>query len=135
MDADVFSYARRFRKRELEAVLTQRDIIEALKDGDDSASITLSGKTSVSRLQTLLSDLNRSLRTQDVPLKDLSHTGRALLAEIKKSENVSGLTFTFICLDKLYRSYLSTDSLDGDFLLLQRLLVLCDTSAVVTMRA
>lgn len=94
VDADVFSYADRLRKRDIETILVSHDVRMDVREVGDSCNITLLGNGSrkaVGKLQSLLNDLNKSLRTQEVPLKHVDHDGQALLERIRKDKNVYNL--------------------------------------------
>lgn len=90
-DADVFRYAALLRKKEIDTILSSHNVrMEHLEVGD-GFNITLLGKSAriaVDKLQSLLSDLTESLRTQEVPLKDMDHEGNALLETIRKKQNI-----------------------------------------------
>ncbi|XP_033950390.1 RNA-binding protein 43 [Pseudochaenichthys georgianus] len=91
VDEDVFRYAHRLRKRDIDGIVECHNVRMAVVKVGDSASITLHGKsarTAVGKLQSLLDDLNQSLRTQEVLLKDMDQEGRVLLEKIKKDRNI-----------------------------------------------
>ncbi|XP_034748497.1 uncharacterized protein si:dkey-154b15.1 isoform X2 [Etheostoma cragini] len=104
VDADVFRYADRLRKKDIEGILNSHDVTMDAKEIGDSFKITLLGKSvglAVCKLQSLLNDLNKSLRTQEVPLKDVVREGRALLERIRKDENIYNLVLVCPFNDKL----------------------------------
>nr|XP_020481715.1 uncharacterized protein LOC109975818 [Labrus bergylta] len=92
VDADVFLYAEQLRKRDIDCILEGHNVkMQAEEDTEDSCTITLMGKSAriaVGKLQSLLDDLGKSLRTQEVPLRDLDHEGRDLLERIRKHKNI-----------------------------------------------
>ncbi|XP_034091932.1 uncharacterized protein si:dkey-154b15.1 isoform X2 [Gymnodraco acuticeps] len=91
VDEDVFRYADRLRKRDIDGIVECHNVRMVVVKVGDSASITLHGKsarTAVGKLQSLLDDLNQSLRTQEVLLKDMDQEGRVLLEKIKKDRNI-----------------------------------------------
>lgn len=91
VDADVFRYAERLRKADIDKILKSHNAKIVARECGESVNITLQGrnaKTAVSNLQRLLNDLNKSLRTQEVPLKDMDREGSALLATIRKHKNI-----------------------------------------------
>ncbi|KAK5883164.1 hypothetical protein CesoFtcFv8_019524 [Champsocephalus esox] len=91
VDEDVFRYAVRLRKRDVDGIVECHNVRMAVVKVGDSANITLHGKsarTAVGKLQSLLDDLNQSLRTQEVLLKDMDQEGRLLLEKIKKDRNI-----------------------------------------------
>ncbi|XP_044191419.1 uncharacterized protein si:dkey-154b15.1 [Thunnus albacares] len=91
IDADVFKYALRFRKKDINVILDSHDVrLEELQVGD-SFNITLQGKSvkmAVGKLQSLLNDLSKSLRTQEVPLKDIDRDSQALVERIRKEKDI-----------------------------------------------
>ncbi|XP_024866381.1 uncharacterized protein LOC112451406 [Kryptolebias marmoratus] len=121
VDTDVFRYAKLLRNNELRTLLT-RCGAEVTASGDgESTSISFQGRGSrmeVRKLQTLLEDLNRSLRTQEVPLRDLDPQGRVLLKKIQKNQNVSDSVVVFELQDRVHLIGPSKDSYE----LKQRLL-------------
>lgn len=92
VDSDVFDYASCLRKKDVDAILVSHHVGATVKPVDDYYVITLSGRSAnacMSKLKTLLDNLQRSLRTQEVPLKDLTPEGRRLAARIEeKSSNI-----------------------------------------------
>lgn len=94
VDADVFDYAERLRRKDLDSILDCHNVIRrAVHPVSDSYIITLEGRSagkSVGKLQSLLDDLNKSLRTQEVPLRDMNPEGRALFRRIQKKKNIYG---------------------------------------------
>ncbi|CAJ1083128.1 uncharacterized protein si:dkey-154b15.1 [Xyrichtys novacula] len=122
VDTDVFEYAKKLRKKDIDLILENHNVI--MKDSDiteESCSITLMGKnakTAAGKLQNLLCDLNKSLRTQEVPLKDMDHEGRALWERIRKNENLHNSVLVSQTTDKLHLIGSSKESYD----LKQRLL-------------
>ncbi|XP_034016406.1 uncharacterized protein si:dkey-154b15.1 isoform X2 [Thalassophryne amazonica] len=97
-DSDVLQYAQRFRKKDVNVILTSHDV--SLKVGQDNPginSITLLGKKAdqaAEKLKELLSHLSKSLRTQEIPLKDLDGARRAALAKrIQEEKQNSVLIF------------------------------------------
>ncbi|XP_065327871.1 uncharacterized protein si:dkey-154b15.1 [Pelmatolapia mariae] len=121
IDADVFKYAGRFRKKEMDSILISHDVKMKTEDCGDMVNITLTGKnskTALSKVQSLLASLSNTLRTQEVPLQDMSDDGKMLLAKIKKKGNVDGLVLVCEMGDRLHLIGSSRES----FLLKQRLL-------------
>lgn len=93
VDADVFDYAKRLHKKDIDSILDCHNVRMVVHPVRDSYSITLQGKSagvSVGKLQSLLDDLNKSLRTQEVPLMDMKPEGKALLERIQKKKNIYG---------------------------------------------
>ncbi|XP_074543228.1 RNA-binding protein 43 [Halichoeres trimaculatus] len=92
VDADVFEYADKLRKKDIDLILQSHNVIIQVNDvTEESCCVTLMGKnakTAVSKLQSLLDDLNKSLRTQDVYLKDMDRGGQALWEKIKNSRHI-----------------------------------------------
>lgn len=91
VDSDVFDYANCLRRTDMNAILVSHHVGMRVKAVDDYYVITLSGKSAkvcMTKLKTLLDNLHKSLRTQEVPLKDLTPEGRRLAARIKESRNI-----------------------------------------------
>lgn len=91
VDADVFDYACCLLEKDMEAILVSHDVRFKKKAVDDHYIIVLSGKSAdvcMNKLQTLLDNLHKSLRTQEVPLKDLAPEGRRLADRIQQSGNI-----------------------------------------------
>lgn len=121
IDADVFKYADRFRKNEMDSIRISHDVKMKAQDCGDMVNITLTGrnsKTALSKVQSLMASLSNTLRTQEVPLQDMSDDGKMLLAKIKKKGNVDGSVLVCEMGDRLHLIGSSHES----FLLKQRLL-------------
>uniref|UniRef100_A0A1A7WC35 Uncharacterized protein n=2 Tax=Iconisemion striatum TaxID=60296 RepID=A0A1A7WC35_9TELE len=113
VDADVFKYAERFRRKDVENILICHDVKMKKEEGGDSISIRLQGRScraAVRKLQNLLEDLNKSLRIQEVLLKNLNHRGWALLQTIKDNRNISRLVLVVEMDDRLHLIGPSKDS-------------------------
>ncbi|XP_054601487.1 RNA-binding protein 43 [Nothobranchius furzeri] len=113
VDADVFRYADQLRRKDLENILICHNVKMKKEEGGDSISITLWGRsrrTAAHKLQNLLEDLNKSLRTQEVPLKNLNRHGQALLQTIRDSRNISGSVLVVETDDRLHLIGPSKDS-------------------------
>ncbi|XP_013881128.1 RNA-binding protein 43 [Austrofundulus limnaeus] len=90
VDSDVFRYARQLGNKELRDLLSRSDLqTRTSEDGLSTGIRFLGTRTMVGPLQNLLDDLNTSLRTQEVPLRDLDQQGRVLLRRIQEKRNVS----------------------------------------------
>lgn len=121
IDADVFKYADRFRKKEMDSILISHDVKMKAQDCGDMVNITLTGgnsKIALSKVQSLMVSLSNTLRTQEVPLQDMSDDGKMLLTKIKKKGNVDGSVLVCEMGDRLHLIGSSRES----FLLKQRLL-------------
>ncbi|AWP21460.1 Hypothetical protein SMAX5B_015872 [Scophthalmus maximus] len=97
VDADVFRYARRLRKKDIDTILENHNVEIAAREFADSCTVTLLGKsarTAAGKLQSLLDNLSKSLRTQEVPLKDMDREGRALL---KRPQRDSAYNSVLVC--------------------------------------
>ncbi|MEQ2245615.1 hypothetical protein ILYODFUR_029778 [Ilyodon furcidens] len=115
IDSDVYRYAWRFRKRELDDLLTRQDVQLCVKEVKESTIITLQGRSSgmvLSKLQTLLVDLSKSLRTQEVLKTDLSSEGEALLRKIQKRHYTLASVLVRDAPDRLYLIGPSRESYD-----------------------
>nr|XP_046274386.1 uncharacterized protein si:dkey-154b15.1 [Scatophagus argus] len=91
IDADVFDYAKQLRNKDIHSILEIHNVRMKVRPVCDSYSLTLQGKSvwiAVDKLQSLLIDLSKSLRTQEVPLKGVSQDGKALLERIQTNRNV-----------------------------------------------
>ncbi|XP_073339643.1 RNA-binding protein 43 [Pagrus major] len=91
VDADVFGYAERLRKKDIDCILESHNVEIESRPVGESCSVTLHGKsarTAVFKLQSLLHDLNKSLRTQEVSLRDMDRDGRAMLVTIQEDRNI-----------------------------------------------
>lgn len=105
VDADVFKYAQRFRKKDIDVILDSHNVNLEVLQLDDSFNITLQGKSAkmaVSKLQSLLNDLSKSLRTQDVPLKDMDHDSQALFERIQKDKDIYKSVLICLMDDRLH---------------------------------
>lgn len=105
VDSDVFEYAYRLRKKEIDDILRSHNVDMDVDPVSDSCTVTLQGKNAriaVSKLQSLLNELNKSLRTQEVSLKDMDRDGRALLQHIQRNRDVSMSVLVCQKDDKLY---------------------------------
>lgn len=105
IDADVFRYADRLRQKDINTIVDSHNVQMDVCEVGDSFNITLLGKsarTAAFKLQSLLNDLNKSLRTQDVPLKDMDREGRALLERIQKNKDIYNLVLVCPMNDKLH---------------------------------
>lgn len=90
VEPDLFDYASCLRKKDVDTILVSHDVKLAVNSVDDSYIIILSGKRAnvgMDKLKTLLDNL-KSLRTQEVPLKDLTPEGRRLVATIQKNRDI-----------------------------------------------
>ncbi|XP_062291386.1 RNA-binding protein 43 [Scomber scombrus] len=105
VDADVFTYARRFRKKDFEVILDSHIVrLEEVQVGNNM-NITLQGKNAkmaAGKLQSLLNDLSKSLRTQEVLLKDMDRDSQALLEKIRKDKNIYKSVFVCMMSDRLH---------------------------------
>lgn len=91
VDPDVFDYAKCLRKKDVDAILVSHDARVSVKAANDHYIIVLWGKNAnvcMNKLKTLLDNLHKCLRTQEVPLKDLTPEGRRLAARIEESRNI-----------------------------------------------
>lgn len=105
VDADVFIYADQLRKKEICTILESHNVRMESRQVGDSYNITLLGKSTrlaASKLQSLLDFLNKSLRTQDVPLKDMNREGKALLEKIRKNKNIYNSVLVCVMNDTLH---------------------------------
>lgn len=91
VDPDVFDYAKCLRQKEMSSILDGHDATVSWEAADDHYIISLCGKSAnvcMKKLKMLLDNLHKSLRTQEVALKDLSPEGRRLAARIQESRNI-----------------------------------------------
>ncbi|XP_035800588.2 serine/arginine repetitive matrix protein 2-like [Amphiprion ocellaris] len=113
VDADVFRYAERLRKRDIDSIQDSHQVRIQVQENSSSSTITLQGRSSKSaagELQKLLDDLNISLRTQEVPLRDMDRDGKALLEEIRRNQNIFGSVLVCQMEDRLHLIGLSVES-------------------------
>ncbi|KAM7373479.1 hypothetical protein PAMP_008327 [Pampus punctatissimus] len=122
VDADVFNYARRVRKKDIDVILDNHSVKLEELQYDDSFNITLLGKSAkiaAGKLQSLLNDLSRSLRTQEVLLKDMDHDSQTLLERIQKNKDIYNSVLVCLMNDRLHligpsrQSYDLKQSLSG----------------------
>lgn len=105
VDSDVFEYAYNLRKKDIDDILRSHNVEMDVLPVSNSFTVTLQGKSAriaVGKLQSLLNELNKSLRTQEVPLKDMDRDGRALLQDIQRKRNVSMAVLVCQKADKLH---------------------------------
>lgn len=115
VDADVFDYAKRLRKKDIDSILDSHNVRMMVHPVGGSYKVTLQGKSTrvtVGKLQSLLDDLNKSLRTQEVPLKDMTPEGKALLERIQKNTNIYNSVLVCPKNDKLHLIGPSGESYD-----------------------
>lgn len=117
VDSDVFRYAQRLRKNELDSIRTGTGAEMTTREDGESTVISFQGRGS-RKLQKLLDDLSQSLRTQDVPLRDVNQRGQVLLERIQQNQNISGSVLVRELEDRLHLVGPSKDSYE----LKQRLL-------------
>lgn len=105
VDADVFMYADRLRKKDINDILGSHNVKMEEYQVGESFNISLLGRSAriaVGKLQSLLNDLNKSLRTQEVPLKDMNREGRALLERIQKNKDICNSVLVCAMNDRLH---------------------------------
>ncbi|XP_022073732.1 uncharacterized protein LOC110968203 [Acanthochromis polyacanthus] len=105
VDADVFRYAEQIRRRDIDSIKDSYQVRMQVQENSSSYTITLQGRKSNSaagELQKLLDDLSRSLRTQEVPLRDMDQDGIALLKEIQRNKHIFGLVVVLEMEDRLH---------------------------------
>lgn len=105
VDADVFMYARQIHKKKIDDILHSHNVRMKEEENGDDFRICVLGKSAAiasGKLKSFLDDLLRSLRTQDVPLRDMDRQGWALLDKIKKSKNIHNLVLVREMHDKLH---------------------------------
>lgn len=91
VDADVFKYAERFRRKDIEVIMCNHNVTPKYLQVGNNINICLQGrsaKIAAGKLQSLLNDLSKSLRTQEVPLNHVVHDGKALLEKIRKDRDI-----------------------------------------------
>ncbi|XP_054462452.1 uncharacterized protein LOC129097581 isoform X2 [Anoplopoma fimbria] len=92
VDVEVLMYAEQLRQKDIKGILVSHDVNMDVCDVGESCDITLQGKSArvaAGKLQSLMNELSKSLRTQEVPLKDMGREGHDLLKRINKERNVS----------------------------------------------
>lgn len=93
VDTDAFRYACRLRKTDVDAIMKSQKVAAQVSEVGGNTCISLAGRGAESRarhLQNLLSGLSRSLRTQEVPLREMGPEGIALLHRVQQQDLVLG---------------------------------------------
>ncbi|XP_030597355.1 RNA-binding protein 43 [Archocentrus centrarchus] len=105
IDADVFMYADQFKKKDINTIRTSHGVEIKQQERGDMFNVTLMGRNSnaaMGKLQSLMDDLSQSLRTQEVPLKDMNPDGRVLLGKIQQNGNIDGSVLVCHMTDRLH---------------------------------
>lgn len=105
VDANVFNYAERLWKKDIDSILGSHNVNMSLHPVEDSYNITLQGRSTavaLFELQSLLDGLSKSLRVQEVPLKRLIAEGKALLERIQRNGNIYSSVLVCPKKDKLH---------------------------------
>ncbi|XP_056268914.1 uncharacterized protein LOC130192782 [Pseudoliparis swirei] len=109
VDADVLRYAEQLRAKDLSGILLGHGVeMEPPRedaDGCESRVVVLLGKSAraaAAKLQSLLEDLGKSLRTQEVPLRDMDRDGHALWRRIRSERGVHQAVVVRPTADKLH---------------------------------
>ncbi|XP_068567452.1 RNA-binding protein 43 [Cebidichthys violaceus] len=105
VDVDVWRYAEQLRKKDIEGIQVSHNVKMEVCEVGETCNITLLGKsarTAAGKLQSLMNDLSKSLRTQEVPLKDMDREGQALLKRIQKERNIYFSVVVYSMNDKLH---------------------------------
>uniref|UniRef100_UPI003AADDE82 RNA-binding protein 43 n=1 Tax=Centroberyx gerrardi TaxID=166262 RepID=UPI003AADDE82 len=95
-DADVLNYAQCFRKKDIDVILDSHKVeLEVLDLAPGLTNVTLLGKSAnnaMGKLQSILNDLDKTLRTQEITLADIDHNRQVDLAKrIQKYKDIYGL--------------------------------------------
>lgn len=91
VEADVFRYASQLRRQDMNHILMTHHVTLGVDEGDENFQLTLEGtnvRAAAGELQSFLNDLTRSLRTQEVPLKDMGPKGQDVLKRIQEKRNI-----------------------------------------------
>ncbi|KAK2830644.1 hypothetical protein Q5P01_018575 [Channa striata] len=91
VEGEVFKYAKCLRHLDIDNILENHDVEISEEEVGESCTIILQGRnarTAADKLQRFLSRLTTSLRTQEVPRKDMNNKGRDLLHKIQKNSNI-----------------------------------------------
>ena len=113
VDADVFRYAVHLKEKEFKMILENHNVEMKLAKVSHSIEVTLLGKgasSAAGKLQSLLNDLSKSLRTQEVPLRDMDRDGKAFLERIRRNKNVKDSVLVCEMNDRLHLIGSSTKS-------------------------
>ncbi|XP_026202788.1 uncharacterized protein si:dkey-154b15.1 [Anabas testudineus] len=105
VDGDVFKYADQLRRKVMDNILHSHEVRMRVNEADESFQISVEGhraKAAAGELQRFLNDLSRSLRTQEVPLKDMDHKGVAVLQGIKEKGNIHDSVLVCEMKDRLH---------------------------------
>ncbi|CAB1412481.1 unnamed protein product [Pleuronectes platessa] len=115
VEADVFRYAEQVRKKDVDMILENHNVKMSVDKVSDSAEVTLLGKNArmaAGKLQSIFNDLTKSLRTQEVPLRDLDREGKAFLEKIRRRNNVIDSVLVCEMRDRLHLIGSSTRSFE-----------------------
>ncbi|XP_053302811.1 uncharacterized protein si:dkey-154b15.1 [Pleuronectes platessa] len=115
VEADVFRYAEQVRKKDVDMILENHNVKMSVDKVSDSAEVTLLGKNArmaAGKLQSIFNDLSKSLRTQEVPLRDLDREGKAFLEKIRRRNNVIDSVLVCEMRDRLHLIGSSTRSFE-----------------------
>ncbi|XP_034455793.1 uncharacterized protein si:dkey-154b15.1 [Hippoglossus hippoglossus] len=105
VDADVFMYAEQLKKKDFNMILENHNVKMKVDQVSHSVEVTLLGKgagMAASKLQSLLNDLSKSLRTQEVLLRDMDQDGKAFLERIRRNKNVKDSVLVCEMNDRLH---------------------------------
>lgn len=105
VDAHVFDYAERLRKKDIDSILGSHNVNMRLHPMEDNYNIILQGRSTAAalfKLQSLLDNLSKSLRVQEVPLKRMIPEGKALLDRILRNRNMYSSVLVCPKKDKLH---------------------------------
>ncbi|XP_059206180.1 uncharacterized protein si:dkey-154b15.1 [Centropristis striata] len=105
IDADVFAYADRLQKGDIKAILHNHGVTMEERQVGNNFNITVLGenaKIAASELQNRLNDLRKSLRTQEVLLKEMGSEGHALLERIQNNKNIENSVLVCRMNDRLH---------------------------------
>ncbi|XP_062266597.1 uncharacterized protein si:dkey-154b15.1 [Platichthys flesus] len=115
VDADVFRYAEQVRKKEFDMILENHSVKMSVDQVYDSTEVTLLGRNArmaAGKLQSIFNDLSTSLRTQEVPLRDMDWEGKAFLEKIRRGNNVIDSVLVYEMRDRLHLIGSSTRSFE-----------------------
>ncbi|XP_034400544.1 uncharacterized protein LOC117738653 [Cyclopterus lumpus] len=105
VETDVLRYAEQLRMKDINSIMTSHDVKMERREVGESCVIILLGKSArvaAGKLQSLMDDLSKSLRTQEVPLKDMDRDGHALWKRIRYERSIYQSVLVRPMADKLH---------------------------------
>lgn len=123
VEGDVFMYAQQVRHKDMNNILERHNVRLRVDEVGESFYITLEGKSerrAAGELQSFLNYLTRSLRTQEVPHKDMSDKGKVVLQRIRENSNIYYSVLVYDMNDRLRLIGPSAESYELKQILLEK---------------